>query len=818
MTEPTYFTVVGDFRAFIADGTADGDANPDSSAISATVTFKPLVNSGDVILATDATPRPTGFIPAPVVATIGTDGRLKLRTTANGDYPFTPVRLLANSPLLELDSPLFYTVSFTAVTYGGISGSISPFTFEAPDADIELNLIEVFRQPGQPATGITKIAPGGVRLDGTDLVFSFDGSDIPSPVSLAGLAGPTGATGSTGATGATGATGSTGPTGATGTAATISVGTVSTGAAGSTAGVTNVGTSSAATFNFTIPRGDKGETGNTGSTGSAATVSVGTVSTGNAGSSASVTNVGSSSAATLNFAIPRGDKGDKGDTGNTGSTGSAATIAVGTVTTVAPGSSASVTNVGTSSAAVFDISIPKGDTGSAESSTWTTISGRPTIVAAGATKADARAAIDAEDTGARGVANGTATLDSAGKVPYSQLPASIMSYQGTVNMSTGVPALADGTGDQGDVYRVSVAGTRNLGSGSIAWGVGDYAIYNGSTWEKSDSTDAVASVNGYTGTVTLAKSDVGLGSVDNTSDAGKPISTATQTALDAKEPTISGGSAGQYWDGTKTWTTLNKSAVGLGNVDNTTDVGKPISTATQTALDAKEATISAGTTAQYYRGDKTFQTLDQDAVPSGTTNKVYTATEQTKLAGIATAATANSADATLLARSNHTGTQTASTISDFSTAADGRITAAVGTSVVGYGGALGTPSSGVATNITGQVADVSIVAFGAATARAAASYGDFPFGIKLQRAVTFSSVTFRAATADASGNLVVELRKNGTQVSGSSTTIAAASQVAGGTSTGTWAFAAGDIITVYVTGIGTTPGKGLIADVKGVTA
>jgi hypothetical protein len=138
--------------------------------------------------------------------------------------------------------------------------------------------------------------------------------------------------------------------------------------------------------------------------------------------------------------------------------------------------------------------------------------------------------------------------------------------------------------------------------------------------------------------------------------------------------------------------------------------------------------------------------------------------------------------------------------------------------VVGYGGALGTPSSGVATNITGQVADVSIVAFGAATARAAASYGDFPFGIKLQRAVTFSSVTFRAATADASGNLVVELRKNGTQVSGSSTTIAAASQVAGGTSTGTWAFAAGDIITVYVTGIGTTPGKGLIADVKGVTA
>lgn len=45
---------------------------------------------------------------------------------------------------------------------------------------------------------------------------------------------------------------------------------------------------------------------------------------------------------------------------------------------------------------------------------------------------------------------------------------------------------------------------------------------------------AVSSVNGKTGTVTLAKADVGLGNVDNTSDLTKPISTATQAALDAK--------------------------------------------------------------------------------------------------------------------------------------------------------------------------------------------------------------------------------------------------------------------------------------------
>lgn len=119
--------------------------------------------------------------------------------------------------------------------------------------------------------------------------------------------------------------------------------------------------------------------------------------------------------------------------------------------------------------------------------------------------------------------------------------------------------------------------------------------------------------------------------------------------------------------------------------------------------------------------------------------------------------------------------------------------------------------------IIGMPYDLSIIAFGTYTARVANSYGDFPMGIKLQRAVTFTQVVYRVNVADASGNLVVQLRKNGTTVTGTSATIAAANQVAGGTVTGTWAFAAGDIITVYVTGVGTTPGAGLIADIRGAT-
>lgn len=114
-----------------------------------------------------------------------------------------------------------------------------------------------------------------------------------------------------------------------------------------------------------------------------------------------------------------------------------------------------------------------------------------------------------ESTANKGQANGYASLEAAGKVPVAQLPAAIMEYQGTWNANTNTPALADGTGNTGDVYRVTVAGERNLGSGSIEFQVGDYVIYNASgKWEKSDTTDAVASVAGKKGVVTLAQADI----------------------------------------------------------------------------------------------------------------------------------------------------------------------------------------------------------------------------------------------------------------------------------------------------------------------
>ena len=118
--------------------------------------------------------------------------------------------------------------------------------------------------------------------------------------------------------------------------------------------------------------------------------------------------------------------------------------------------------------------------------------------------------------------------------------------------------------------------------------------------------------------VAQARSTLSISNVDNTSDVGKPISTAQANAIAGKEPTIASGTTSQYWRGDKSFVTLDKIAVGLANVDNTSDVAKPISTVQASALAGKESAITVGTTSQYWRGDKSFVTLDKIAV--GLTN------------------------------------------------------------------------------------------------------------------------------------------------------------------------------------------------------
>lgn len=145
-----------------------------------------------------------------------------------------------------------------------------------------------------------------------------------------------------------------------------------------------------------------------------------------------------------------------------------------------------------------------------------------------------------------GVANGVAGLDGGGKVPTSQLPASVvgsLSYQGTWDASTNTPHLASGVGTSGFYYKVSVAGSTML-DGINVWNIGDTPVYSGTAWEKLDGlSNDVLSVAGKTGVVVLVKADVGLANVDNTSDVNKPVSTAQATALTGKVATSSVGAA-----------------------------------------------------------------------------------------------------------------------------------------------------------------------------------------------------------------------------------------------------------------------------------
>lgn len=117
-----------------------------------------------------------------------------------------------------------------------------------------------------------------------------------------------------------------------------------------------------------------------------------------------------------------------------------------------------------------------------------------------------------------GGANGVATLDSSGKVPVSQLPASVVTYLGTWNAATNTPTLTNGVGDAGDLYICNVAGTVNFGAGPITFAVGDWVIYGSGTWQKS---------SGQNGTVTSVAMSVPSG----LSVTGSPITTAGTLAV-----------------------------------------------------------------------------------------------------------------------------------------------------------------------------------------------------------------------------------------------------------------------------------------------
>jgi hypothetical protein len=88
-----------------------------------------------------------------------------------------------------------------------------------------------------------------------------------------------------------------------------------------------------------------------------------------------------------------------------------------------------------------------------------------------------------------------------------------VNYQGTWNASTNLPALTSSVGTKGYYYVVTTAGTTSL-NGINDWKLGDWVIFNGTTWDKVDNTDSVISVNGFTGAVSLTTDNISEGSTN----------------------------------------------------------------------------------------------------------------------------------------------------------------------------------------------------------------------------------------------------------------------------------------------------------------
>lgn len=292
-----------------------------------------------------------------------------------------------------------------------------------------------------------------------------------------------------------------------------------------------------------------------------------------------------------------------------------------------------------------------------------------------------------------GLGNVDNTADTA--KPISVLQQAALDLKATTS-SLGTAAYLNIGTASGNIPQLGASGLPAVG-GSLLTGLTKGQVGLGNVDNTSDSAKNSATATLTNKTLTapvinsptgIVKGDVGLGNVDNTSDSAKNSATATLTNKTLTSPVINSP------------TGLVKADVGLGSVDNTSDLGKPISTAAQSALDAKAPlnspvlvtpTLSAHPTASdntlkipttkwvndaisgavasgVADGDKgdivvsssgTVWTLDTgtasalkdranqtgtqsaDTITDGTTNKAYTATEKTKLAGIPSDATNN---------------------------------------------------------------------------------------------------------------------------------------------------------------------------------
>jgi len=250
--------------------------------------------------------------------------------------------------------------------------------------------------------------------------------------------------------------------------------------------------------------------------------------------------------------------------------------------------------------------------------------------------------------------------------------ASLKGADGDAGSGAMLAATYDPTGIEADAFdRGNHTGTQPLSTISDAGTAAAEDVEAFATADQGGKADNAVQPAG------LTKTAVGLGSVDDTSDADKPVSTAQLSALDGKATSAQGAKA----DSAVQPDALAAVATSgdYGDLENkpTIPAGLPTGGTTgQVASKASGADFDvawtdppgSGGAVDSVNGATGVVVLDADDIDdAATTNRFTTAVEASKLAGIATAATANSTDAILKARANHTGTQTADTITDGTT-------------------------------------------------------------------------------------------------------------------------------------------------------
>ena len=317
--------------------------------------------------------------------------------------------------------------------------------------------------------------------------------------------------------------------------ASVTIGTTTTLPAGSSATVTNSGDSNNAIFNFGIPKGDTGATGATGPTGptgpagpagaagAAATITLGSVNTGAAGSSVIITNSGTSSDAIFNFTIPQGNTGATGATGPAGPAGPGVAPGGNTNQVLAKASGVdydtkwlTISGLGT----VTSVDASGGTTGM-------TFSGGP-ITNVGTLTLSGTLNVANGGTGATTLTgyvygNGTSAMTASTTIPSSAISGTIATTN-ALTVSTGLQL------DSGTTFNGSVARTISIDS-TVATLTGSQTLTNKTISGASNTLSNIGNSSLTNSSITLGTTNIALGATSLT-PAGLTSVTVTQNPVD----------------------------------------------------------------------------------------------------------------------------------------------------------------------------------------------------------------------------------------------------------------------------------------------